>query len=216
MGSAAGCHSVRSHTTKGGEVSSSESELSREEEDIAGEDESAEADKGGVETSSNSQVASDGEEEQERPQTQDTLTGISQVFGRHEDTDPESNPGEKTQPIWQKQHPKSPKEDSPLKVSSESSSEEELPTDEALCDEARQKAQLLDTHFDTWHHKGVKLAKEFQVLSGLEAMHCNSIQGMAHETLTLGCSGWEAAYSAILQDGVSKAERKAMTHCLCS
>ena len=63
---------------------------------------------------------------------------------------------------------------------------------------------------------GVNLAKEFQVLSGLEAMHRNSIQGMAHETLTLGCSAWEAAYLAILWDEVSEAECKAMTHCLCS
>ena len=63
---------------------------------------------------------------------------------------------------------------------------------------------------------GIKLAKEFQVLSGLEAMQCNSIQGMVHETLTLGHSAWEAAYSAILWDEVSKAEHKAMTHCLCS
>ena len=63
---------------------------------------------------------------------------------------------------------------------------------------------------------GIKLAKEFQVLSGLEAMHCNSIQGMAHETLTLGCSTWEATYSAILWDEVSEAEHEAMTHCLCS
>ena len=61
---------------------------------------------------------------------------------------------------------------------------------------------------------GVKLAKEFQVLSGLEAMHHNSIQGTAHETLTLGHSAQEAAYSAILRDGVSKAECKAMTRCL--
>ena len=51
---------------------------------------------------------------------------------------------------------------------------------------------------------GVKLAKEFQVLSGLEAMHRNSIQGMVHETL------------AVLWDGVSEAEREATTHCLCS
>ena len=43
-----------------------------------------------------------------------------------------------------------------------------------------------------------KLAKQFQVLSGLEAMHHNSIQGTVHETLTLGCSVREAAYSAIL------------------
>ena len=61
---------------------------------------------------------------------------------------------------------------------------------------------------------GVKLAKQLQVLSGLEAMHRNSIQGMAHETLTLGCSAQEATYSAILWDGVSEAEHKATTRCL--
>ena len=57
----------------------------------------------------------------------------------------------------------------------------------------------------------IKLAKEFQVMSGLEAMHHNSIQGTAHETLTLGCSAQEATYSAILWDGVSKAECEATT-----
>ena len=95
MGSAASHPSVCSHTTKGGEESSSKSKLSYNEEDATGEDENAEADKGGVETSSNGQVASDGEEGQECPQTQDTLTSVSQVFGTHEDTDPESDPGEK-------------------------------------------------------------------------------------------------------------------------
>ena len=63
---------------------------------------------------------------------------------------------------------------------------------------------------------GIKLAKEFYVLSGLEAMHRNSIQGTVHETLTLGCSAWEAAYSAILQEDITEAEHEAMTHCLCS
>ena len=153
MGLAAGHHSVHSHATKGGEVSSSESKLSHDKEDIAGEDENVEADKGGVETSSEGQVASDDEEGQECPHTQDTLTGISQVFGTHEDTDPESDPEEKIQSVQQKWHPKSPKEDSPLKESSESSSEEAPPTDEALHNEARQKAQLLDTRFNAWHHK---------------------------------------------------------------
>ena len=136
-------------------MSSGKSELSHNEEDVAGEDENTKADKGGVETSSNGQVASDGKEGQEHPHTQDTLTGISQVFGRHEDTDPESDPGEKIQSVWQKWHPKSPKEDSALKESSESSSEEELPMGEALRDEARQKAWLLDTRFDAWHHKKI-------------------------------------------------------------
>ena len=96
MGSVAGHHSVHSHTTKGSEVSSHESELSHDEEDIPGEDENTEADKSRVKTSSNCQVASDGKE---CPHTQDTLTGISHVFGTHEDTDPESEPEEKIQSI---------------------------------------------------------------------------------------------------------------------
>ena len=108
----AGHHSVCSHATKGGEESSSESKLSHDEEDATGGDENAKADKGGVETPSNGQVASDGEEGQVHPQTQDTLTSISQVFGTHEDTNPESDPGEKIQSVWQNWHPTSPKEDS--------------------------------------------------------------------------------------------------------
>ena len=60
---------------------------------------------------------------------------------------------------------------------------------------------------------GVKLAKEFHVLSGLEAMHRNSIQGMVHETLTLGHSAQEA-YSTILWDDITEAEHEATTHCL--
>ena len=57
---------------------------------------------------------------------------------------------------------------------------------------------------------GIRLAKDFQVLSGLEAIHHNSIQGMAHETLTLGHSAREAAYVAILWDNITEAEREAM------
>ena len=120
-------------------MSSSKSELSCDEEDVAGEDENTEADKARVETSSEGQVASDGKEGQVCPQTQDTHISISQVFGRHKDTDPESDPREKTQPIWQKQHPKRPKQDSPLKVPSESSSKEEPPIDEVLCIKAGKK-----------------------------------------------------------------------------
>ena len=63
---------------------------------------------------------------------------------------------------------------------------------------------------------GVKLAKQFQVLSGLEAMYRNSIQGMVHKTLTLRCSAWEATYSAILRDRVSEDERETTTCHLCS
>ena len=58
---------------------------------------------------------------------------------------------------------------------------------------------------------GVRLAKDFQTLSGLEAIHRNSIQGTAHETLTLGCSTREAAYMAILRDDITEAECKATT-----
>ena len=60
----------------------------------------------------------------------------------------------------------------------------------------------------------VKLAKDFQVLSGLEAIHHNSVQGTAHETLTLGHSAWEAVYMAILWDDVTEAECEATTRCL--
>ena len=58
---------------------------------------------------------------------------------------------------------------------------------------------------------GIKLAKKFQVLSELEAMHCNSIQGMVHETLTLGCSAQDTTYFAIMQDRVPDNEREATT-----
>ena len=130
----------------------SESELSYDKGDVTGEDDDAK-EKGRIKSSSDEQVALDGEEEQECPLTQDTLTGISQVFGTHEDTDPESKPQEKIQFIQHKWHPKCPKENSPLKESSESSSVEAPPMDEALHDEARQKAWLLDTCFNAWHHK---------------------------------------------------------------
>ena len=59
---------------------------------------------------------------------------------------------------------------------------------------------------------GIKLAKDFQVLSGLEAIHRNSIQGMAHEMLTLGHSTQETIYMAILWDDITKAEHEATTH----
>ena len=171
VGSVAGHHLVHSHATEDGEVSSSESKLSHDEGDGAGEDDNAKEDKGRIETSSDGQVESDGEEGQECPHTQDTLTSISQVFSRHDYTDQESDPGEKIQSIWRKQCPKSPKEDSPIKESSESSSEEELPMDEALHDEARQKAQLLDTCFDAWHHN--KIAKGIVGWATRDTMICD-------------------------------------------
>ena len=58
---------------------------------------------------------------------------------------------------------------------------------------------------------GVRLAKDFQVLSGLEAIHRNSVQGTVHEMLVLGHSAWEATYLAILWDDIMEAECEAMT-----
>ena len=100
MGSVAGHHYIRSHATEDGKVLSSKSESSHDEGDGAEEDDNTEEDKGGIETSSDGQVVSEGEKGQEHPHTQDTLTSISQVFGEHEDKDPELEPGEKTQSIW--------------------------------------------------------------------------------------------------------------------
>ena len=57
----------------------------------------------------------------------------------------------------------------------------------------------------------VRLAKDFQVLSGLKAIHRNSVKGMVHETLTLGRSAQEAACVAILQDDIMEAECEATT-----
>ena len=92
-------HSVRSHATEDGKVSSSKSKSSHDEGDVTAEDGNTEEDKGRIETSSDGQVASDGEEGQERPHTQDTLTSISQVFSRHQDTDPELDTRVKIQSI---------------------------------------------------------------------------------------------------------------------
>ena len=88
MGSAVGCHSVHSQATENGEVCS-ESDSSQGKGVGAEEEDNAEAGKSGIETSSNEQEASEGEDEQEHHHTQDTLTSVSQLFGEHEDTDPE-------------------------------------------------------------------------------------------------------------------------------
>ena len=152
VGSAASHHSICSHVTEDGEVSSSKSESSHDKGDGTEEEDNAKEDKGAIKTSSYGQEASDGEDWQGHPHTQDTLMGVSQLFGKHDDTDQESDTREKVQPIWQKRCPKSPKEDSSQKNSSKSSpSKEEPPIDEALCNGARQKARLLDTCFDAWH-----------------------------------------------------------------
>ena len=59
----------------------------------------------------------------------------------------------------------------PSKESSESSSEEEQPTDEVLCNEARQWAWQLDTNFDAWWCK--KIAKGIAGWATRDTMICN-------------------------------------------
>ena len=49
------------------------------------------------------------------------------------------------------------------------------------------------------------------MFSGLEAIHRNSIQGMAHEMLTLGHLAREATYAAILWDNITDAKCEATT-----
>ena len=59
----------------------------------------------------------------------------------------------------------------PSKESSESSSEEDQPTDEALHDKAQQWAQQLDTNFNTWWCK--KIAKGVAGWATRDTMICN-------------------------------------------
>ena len=89
----------------------------------------------------------------------------------HEETDTESDTEEKVQSAQWKQRQPSPKEDTPSKESSESSSEEEQPTDEALCNKARQQAQQLDTNFDAWQCK--KIAEGIAGWATRDTMICN-------------------------------------------
>ena len=151
-------HLLHSQAMENGEVLSSKFDSSQDEGVSPEEEDNTEAGKSGIETSSDEQEASNGEDQQECLRTQDTLTSVSQLFGEHEDTNPESDSGEKVQTTWQKQHKDSPKEDSPKENSPKkgssrsSSSEEELPTNKVLQDGVRQKAWLLDTRFDAWHH----------------------------------------------------------------
>ena len=110
---------------------------------------------GNTEILSNDQAASDGDEGLGHSPIRNTLSGVSHIFGAHEETDIESDHEEKTPPAWQKQCQPSPKEETSSKESEESSSEEEQPTNEALCDKAWQWAWCLDTNFDAWWHKKI-------------------------------------------------------------
>ena len=88
---------VSPHTTAGDQALPSPKSLmmasKQAEEDAPCEDEDVEAGKGDAEVLSNGQEASDGEEGQGRPQVQNILTGVSHVFGMHEEMDAESDTG---------------------------------------------------------------------------------------------------------------------------
>ena len=127
--------------------------------------------KGDAEVLSDGQAASDGYEGRGHAPIQNTLTGVSQIFGTHEETDAESDTEEKIQSAQQKWHQPSPKEDMPFKDSSESSSEEEQPTNEALHDKARQWVWQLDTNFDAWWCK--KIANGVAGWAMRDTMICN-------------------------------------------
>ena len=115
---------AQSQVTDNCQETSSECKHSNEEEDTPCDDEEEEADKGDAEVLSDGQAASDGNEGQGHASIQNTLMGVSHIFGMHKETDAESDTEKKIQSIWQKWHPPSPKEDTPCKESSESSSEE--------------------------------------------------------------------------------------------
>ena len=95
----------------------------------AADKEDTKTDKHGTKTISDNPLVSDGEEP-EALSTQDTPTGISQVFGTHEDSDSGSDTEEDIPCKWKKQAPKIPKKDNPPKESSDSATDDEQLMDE--------------------------------------------------------------------------------------
>ena len=108
------------------------------EEDTPHEDEYAEVHRGDAEVLSNGQVVSYGSEGLGHSPIQNILSGVSHVFGMHEETDIEFDHKEKIPSTQHKWCQPSPKKDTPSKESDESSSKEEQPINEALHDKARQ------------------------------------------------------------------------------
>ena len=142
--------SAQSQAINGSQETSSESEPYHIKEDTPCKDEYVEVCECDAEVLSNGQVASDGDKGQGHSSIQNILSGASHIFSMHEETDTESNNEEKTHSTQWKQCQPSPKEDTPSKESSESSSEEEQPTGEALHNKAWKRVQQLDTNFDAW------------------------------------------------------------------
>ena len=119
-------------------------------------------------------MASDGNEGQDCSPIQNTLSGVSHIFGTHKETDAESDKEEKIPSTQQKWCQPSPKKDTPSKELSESSSEEEQPTDGALHDKAQQWARQLDTNFDAWWCK--KIAKGIAGWAIRDTMICDLLK----------------------------------------
>ena len=116
---------------------------------------------------SETETWSDEQEASKHPHTQDTLTSVSQLFSKYEDTYPKSDSEEKVQTTQKRQHKDSPKKDSSELLSSE----EEPPTDKVLHDEARQKAWQLGTCFNAWCHD--KITNNVASWAMRDTMNCD-------------------------------------------
>ena len=97
---------------------------------------------------------------------------LSHVFGTHEETNVDSDHEEGIPPMRQKQCQPSPKEETSSHESEvSSSSEEEQPTNEALCDKCRQRARHMDTNFNAWRSK--KITKGLPGWATRDTMICD-------------------------------------------
>ena len=90
--------SAHSRTTKDDKESSSGSKHSHAEEDAPHDDEYTEICEDDAEVLGDGQVASYGNEDPGHSPIQKTLSGVSHIFGTHEETDVESDHEEKTPP----------------------------------------------------------------------------------------------------------------------
>ena len=85
------------------------------EEDAPCEDEYTEVREDDAEVLSDDQEGSNGDEGLGRSPIQNTLSGVSHIFGVHEETDVESDHEEKVQPAQLRRRQPSPMEDMPSK-----------------------------------------------------------------------------------------------------
>ena len=81
-------------------------------------------------------------------------TEESSIASDHSNAETISNNGEEACPKRKTRPPKTQQVDYPPKELRDLPSDEELPTDEALCNQVRQKVWSLDTRFNAWHCKG--------------------------------------------------------------